>query len=540
MKHNIFRSAVIIIALIGGQANAIPTLYPTEVTKLSMIKNSTNSNLIMDSVDANRVYVMPPNTGEAHVSGLHTVNANVMYCQDMKSSRAYGAQINERIYKLYAQSLEEKSVADKLQAVVNAARLELGRFTESKNLNDLRDLDASIDRLDLRLTDLREQIDKCEVSCEATIAEAKSLQAEKVALVKDRRALARLKAADAREYDRRKNAVEQAVANFEDQQNSYNKIINRATQARNEFMNLFAAYGKLEGARASFSYTGNWDQNVATLRADNTGMSFEKIQTSNVTVYPSLANIKNLPLDGAILSFDLPGKHATGSVQLNAFPEALNANIVLSLFGACPLLHPQDYDIQNLDGAKGMKYGLAVTYDFPSSFKLQVTAKYNMYKMYQKIVSNGSKGGFFSSKSWSKVEERNFFEDSFKVNWSEQDAGNTIKDEERLEIESALRKEILSRIATMAVATSIDKQGIMAAAAPGPHGAVVLADALTKTCPTNVYCAGGAILLNVLDAIFGSGSSTSSYTNIQDIELTETWSRDRVSQKPWITVYQPN
>lgn len=539
MKHNILRTVMTAIALIGGQVHAVPTMYPTEVTKLSLIKNSTNSNLIMDSVDTNRVYVMPPNTAEAKVNGLHTVNANVLYCEDIKTARKFSGGMLERLGRLTDEALVLKSEADEYQKIVFAAREELGKYSESKNLGDLEDLDQRIEAMDSRLTTLRQQLESCSRDCESVKSEAKDLKNEKMALVKDRKELARSRVVEAREYDRRKNAVARAVENYQDHVSSYDSLNARVIRARNDFMNIFAAYGKLEGARAAFSYQGNWDQNLSTLRADNSGFSFEKIKTENVRVYPSIAKIEGLPADGAILSFDLPGQRSEGSIQLTSYPDSLNANIVLSLFGACPMLYPEEYKLENLNGVNGMKYGLAVTYEFPSAFKLQVTAKFNMYKMYQKIVSSGTNGGLFSSSSWSKVEERNEFRDSFTINWLEQDPSNSVSEEERLTIEAALRREIFSRIANLAIPTVVDRQNLLAAAAPGPHGAVVLADALTKTCPTNIYCTGGAIMLNVLDSIFGSSKTTANYTSIQDIESSETWSRDGVRPKSWITIFNP-
>ena len=113
-----------------------------------------------------------------------------------------------------------------------------------------------------------------------------------------------------------------------------------------------------------------------------------------------------------------------------------------------------------------------------------------MYKMFEKIVSSGSSGGFFSSRSWTSVEERNFFRDSFSINWTEQDPENTVTEEQRLNVEHDMRAHILERLASLALPTAPNRDAIIQAGQPPPHGAVVVAGSLMTACPTNIYCIG--------------------------------------------------
>lgn len=531
--------ATILLSFCGGEAGAVPTLYPTQVTKLMSIQNSTNSNLISDDVDLNRIYVMPPNTATGTVKGLHTLTTNLGFCSEMKIIQGYSSSLTDRISQLTDEEVESRTELKKYEEALTKARTAAADFATARGLESLVDLDQNIAAVDERLSALYLSIDACKANCEAAMSEARELAKEKIKLVKNRRELAKQKAADAREYERHKQKVEAAQANYNDVAERYKKIVDRVTSVQAQLLSLYSRFGQMEGARAAFDYASSWDENVMALKNANPEMSFEKINTANAKVYASALNLPNIPADRAILAFEVPGAPGQGHVSLTSFPTSLNANVVLSLVGACPLAYPEMFPNAVGANADSMKYGMTITYEYPSSFKLKVAAKYNMYKMYEKIQTSGSRGGFFSSRSWSRTEEKNFFKDSFRVEWDIQDPSNTVSNEEREEIEATLRREVMTRLATLALPSVPDRQGVVAAVKPGPHGAVVMADSLVKACPGNVYCIAGAIALNVLDSIFGSSKTTASYLHIQDIEVEEVWSKDMVTLKPWITVYNP-
>lgn len=247
-----------------------------------------------------------------------------------------------------------------------------------------------------------------------------------------------------------------------------------------------------------------------------------------------------IPGAQAIIAYEVGGRSENGVLELSSYPESLAGNVVLSLVGACPALHPDWFNIPTAvaSGADQMKYGLTVSYEYPSVFSINAKAQYNMYKMYQKIVESGSSGGFFNSNSWSSVEERNRFSDSFKVTWDETDPSFTLPDSEKAQIEAEMRKHIFDRMATLVLPRSPDHNGIIQAVGAPRHGALVLSDSLMTACPGNSFCVGGSIAFQVLDAIFGGSSSSSSYLQTYNSDLIEEFSRSKVIYKPAITSYQ--
>ena len=74
-------------AVLGSTvARAEPTLYPPDLKVLSSITNTTDSNLMADELDSKTVWVLPPNTAKAQVSGLHSLTASMGFCAEMHDS----------------------------------------------------------------------------------------------------------------------------------------------------------------------------------------------------------------------------------------------------------------------------------------------------------------------------------------------------------------------------------------------------------------------------------------------------------------------
>lgn len=530
--------AILPLLLFTSLVKATPTIYPTNFDFLNYVNNQTNSSLVADDTNFRKIYVLPPNVAEAEVKGLHTLNANVGFCKELGDLQDYSRQVTAKLKELTNKRDSFQKEVDEVSAQLYQARLDAAKYVADKRMQPLADLDAQINDYDLRMNELDKIISSCKQNCDGFIKDLADVEKAKNQALRDRRSLLIQYASDIREYTKRKAAVDSLELQFNDVGQKFQKIKADLISIHNDFLNMYSSFSKLEGGRAAFLYKSNWDSNIETLRRNNPNYEFEKIVTEKAILFAGISSVNNVPQGSAILSYELPGIQKDNYVDLNSgFPDSLQSNLVLSLVGTCPMLHPEYFDITPGYGAEKMSYGLTVAYNFPSAMKSTVTAKYNMYKMYQKIVSSGSSGGFFSSRTWTNVEERSFFRDSFKVDWVSQDPANEVPEDKRLEMEHEMRRAILERMANLALPMSPNRDAIIAANQPSQHGSVVIASSLMQYCPGNVYCVGGSVILNALDAIFGSSSTTASYMQTQDFELTESWSGSKVVMKPWITSY---
>lgn len=521
------------LQLWSHSAFAEPTLYPTNVSVLSSIINKTNSNILADEVDPKTIWVMPPNTATAKVSGMHTPTANMGYCAEMRDLQTYtrdlSAQINDLMKLKKSKTQELLALEDKASALDQAAQ----KFAADRNLSALSELDTRIGSAEIRLTELYALQDRCTNNCEQIEVEVSDLIKAKAEMLKQRNVLAKENTADIRAYNKMQKEAVAAKNRYISKRQVFTDLAGEIQTMQNQFKAAYASFGKMEGARAGIKYKSTWDDNVTALREANPGFNIQKIKTQNAQLMTELSGLENVDAGSAILGMPLPG-FKDGLAKYPAYPESLTTNVVLSLVGACPMAHPEYFDLGQVPLAE-MSYGMIITYDYQTIFKMKASVKYNMYKMYQKIVSSGSRGGLFSSRSWSNVEEKNIFQDSFIVKWDDRE--NSVPQEEKEEREKEMRHAVLLRLATQAIPDSPSRVELLQAVAPGPHGAIVLADALTKTCGFNVYCQGGAIVMRVLDAIFGSSSTSSSYTKITNSDLEENYEVQQKITKSWITTY---
>ncbi len=520
--------------LTSGQAFAEPTLYPTDITVLSSVKNDTNSNLLADAADPKTVWVMPPNTASAAVSGLHSKTANMGFCAEMRDLKDYSRELSAEIKDLMKKRIAKQEELSGLLKRADSLREEAEKFAAERNLSELAELDVRISSAESRLSDLYTASDSCTENCDLISQEIETVIKAKSEMMIMRNEMVRDNTQDQKDYNKKKKVADAALKAYQNQKNVYMELVQELTVVQTTFRDTFQSFGKMEGARAGIIYKSNWDENVQKLRSENPGFNFSKTATKNAQLMTELAGVGDIDPQGAVKSIAVGGEMKNGAVLYPAYPESLSSNVVLSLIGACPMEHPEYFDLTESE-VTDMQYGVIITYEYDTVFTASATATYNMYKMYQKIVTGGSSGGFFSSRSWTNTEEKNFFEDSFIVSWN--DPENTIPQEEKDIREQEMRRAVLFRLANLAIPLTPNRAEIVQAAQPGAHGAVVISDSLMKVCPTSIYCVGAAAVFNVLDAIFGSSSTSASYTSITDTQITEDYRNTQKITKSWITSY---
>lgn len=533
MKSNqLFLAAITLAMAIGAKAE--PTLYPRNLDVLGNIKNKTDSNILADEQDARTVWVLPPNTAKATVNGLHSKTANMGFCAEMRDLQTSSRELTREIVDLQKRRKSKLDELVKYQEKAAALSQDAETYAAQTSLQALNEVDNRISSMETRLTDLYTAANECKTACDEINTEIQTVIASKKTAMKDRNDLARSNTKEIREYTKKRKAADAALKFASEVGRVYTDMGNELGKIRAQFHEQFASFGKMGGARASFTYSSHWNQNLDSLRAENPGINFSKMATLEAKLMTELAGVEGVDPTAAIMSIATAGPLKNGVAEYASYPESLESNVVLSLLGACPMEHPEYFDLKEND-VKNMRYGLIISYNYETVFNLQARAEYNMYKMYEKIVKSGKRGGLFSSKSWSRVEERNFFRDSFKVYWSDKE--NVLTAEEKLKYEDQMRSNVMTRLATLALPTIPNRAEILAAGPAPQNGAVVASDELMKTCPGNAYCVAGAAVLRVLDAIFGSSSSEASYLNITDINIVDDYQRDMKIKKAWATSY---
>lgn len=522
------------IELMAVSLFAEPTLYPKELNTFGAIQNNTDSNLLADHQDSRTFWVLPPNKAQAKVSDIFLKTANLGFCKEMGDLQRYSRELSADVIKLMKlKSSQQVSLQAKLEKA-NQLREEAEGFAVERGLQNLSYLEDMILSIESRLVYLYEQLDKCKAGCQSIEDEIQISLNDKNKALRERRQIFSATDANQKEYYKKQKKALAALESYKSELKSYNDLVVDIVQVRTSLFDSYSTFGKLAGANARISYISSWDENLQKLRQENPGINFQKTATKNAKLYFEIVGTNALDGMNGIRAVSMAGTTDNGAVSFASFPESLSGSVELSLIGACPMVHPEYFDIDAANTSE-MNYGLITSYDYDVLFQAKATVTYNMYKLYQKIVSSGSSGGLFSSRSWSKIEERNFFRDNLTISWN--DPENSIPESEKIDREKEMQLSVLQRLSTLVLQNMPSRGDVASAGSPGPHGAIVISDSLIKHCPQNKYCLAGAAIFKALDAIFGNSSATASYTKIQDVQLIENYERTGKITKSAVTSY---
>ncbi len=515
-------------------AVAVPTLYPEHFN--GSIRNQTNSDVLADDQSGIRFYVLPPGDALAQVTGLHTVTANVGFCGELAKIQRYNSDTLDLLNAMKKNDFNAKNRLEEQNKKHMQASEDLSNYIVAANLHELASLDVKVVQLERRLDELYGKYRQCSQDCPVLAKDIQDSQLLRMELLTKRFELSAADLLASTEYERKKAYVTAIKSNVTELEKNSKQIQADLKDLYVDFNRMFDAHSLREGGRAAISFNSGWTENLQRLSAQNPNYSFEKISTKNAVIRAGAYSKNNLLIGGSILAFEVGGSSADGRLSLEAYPENFSGNVVLNLLAVCPLLHPDWFDIKVPNKPENMTYGITVGYEYPAAMKYEITAHYNMRRMYEAIKSQGTNGGFFSSDSWSDQDEQEYFKDSFWVDWKIQDEKFVMTTEQKLSINADLRRQVMSRMAAQLV---MNNPGAQAALGELPKtGAVVLANSLDKTCPLNVYCKGASIVLNVLQAIFGTSGTQQTLSQLTDVEMTDSYSHSQIVMQPRLTTFK--
>jgi|GEM_PF-2115509 len=535
-----------------SQALAQPTAYPQKDRSLN-VRNTTTSTLLSDTQDSTLAWVLPPSAGTATPTDFRAGNANIGFCQEMALLQDASRDFVQEMADLQMRSEEFLPEIKLKQAEYYSLKKEAeSLYASNSDVQRIVDLEDKAESLEKRLDKLFDRADKCgdpdSKACLSIDKEIKDVRKEKSQL---REELSELRDTTRDEYLRYKRAsskADVAMDDWKEANKSLKKIRDSFLEARTQFFSMYAQLGKLSGGFANITYDLNWDKNVAGLRTLNPNMRFEKIPTSNVRFnvgFPAGSSSRDSYLASlpSILGYTVNGKSFLpwgnkNSFSANALPDQSIMTLNLSLVGACPLVKPELFDLPK--SATGVPVlGVAASYDFPSAYRMNVKAFYNLYKFYELIKKSTTKSGFFDSRSSTSITEKPLEKETFYINWSEEDPKNKTPASERQKVESQLKADLMARALKLMATPVFDGKAAPEAAPPVPErGAVVMAKGLDETCGWySYYCTGGAWLLRGLDAAFGSSQQESSFKKEHNVTVEEQYSTDSPTLRPGFAVF---
>ena len=124
-----------IFLMIGVRAYAVPTLYPENFNR--QLRNTTNSNVVADTKDSARFYVLPPIKSAATIQDLHTITANVGFCEEIANLQRYNADTIKVLNSLKVKSREAQRVLDADNLKLKNSEAAYLSFVKTHNVSEL-------------------------------------------------------------------------------------------------------------------------------------------------------------------------------------------------------------------------------------------------------------------------------------------------------------------------------------------------------------------------------------------------------------------
>ena len=545
------KNFLFICTLAATNANAIPSAYVSNYGSL-FIENPTNSTLLRDTEKSQTVWVLPPNSGETQFKGL-TPSANLGFCPGIANLMKASNDIDARIGQLAQKKMELIPELEEAERALQAAHKNKGEIASSGAIKDMLLLQTEISDIESRQLELLDRMESCENSCEQVVSEFREISthlAEQRGLLRSMQEQNREETKKLRQAEAR---VESAEAVLDSVGTRYEKLVVKLSHLSNQVFDMFSNKGKLEGGIALIDYDTGWENNVKFLEGKYANYDFKMIPTANVRIFANIAGandqnsyIQSLP---QLLDYTINGTKYVPWGQVDhtasALPSVLTGNMRLSTIGACPLAVKNFFEntgfTPKTNASADPLYSISATYAHPVAYKFKVKASYNLYKFYEMIKKSGSKGGFFSTRSYSKVLETKTDRDTFHIDWLIEDPNSQFTFEKRQQITAEIKKDLINRVlVTMAqpAISSSDQATFIDPGTPPEAGSLVLAKGLSKTCGWNIYCQAGSWVLRGAQAIFGSSTSEQTFKSTWNRTAEETWSTEVASYRSGATSFR--
>lgn len=521
---------------------AVPTLYPDQMNH--SIVNRTDSAYIADSLDGRRFYVLPPQSATMQATGLQAVTANTGFCQELSEIQKYNLETLQMLNELKQKEVQLLKEHDLQEREIRKARAELAQYATANQLVEYSLMRQQIEDTQKRIDALYEQTKQCQPDvCQLILKEIQNALSSQQFFQTEMNRFISDKTAAAQEYERRRQIIANNQEQYKERAERISTLKASLQQMYADYIRMYQAHALREGGQATFQYDSGWEANVQRLSFDNSFYAFEKIPTQKAVIRAgAFQSLSTLP-GGSVMAFSVAGAKAQEALHLPAFPETFSALATLNLLGVCPLLYPDLFGFDRHDprvDPKKLKYGLTVSYEYPVEFKFNLDLKYNMYKMYEIVKSQGSQGGFFGSKKWSYQDEKNMFRDSFDVQWRWNSEKPWLTVQQQLAIESDIRTQLMSRLGAQLKIKNDSPSELSISDGGSPRaGALVLADSLAQTCPSVGFCRAASLGLNLLHSVFSSSQITQQMKQSLNVEMRESYSQNQIQMQSMLTSYKP-
>lgn len=534
---------IIPFLFLSSLAIAIPSAFVSKCGALD-IENNTSSTVIRDNENCRIAWVLPPTFGVINFTGF-LPNGNLGLCQEVKDVQRMSSNILTRIEKL--QGAIDELVTEKKQRkqeVLDAKKI-LYDIERAPEYQEILALEDQLVVLEKRIEDLIEKVAQCTRDCAALREELREKRQERLSIKEKIIDLKHDYFDLVRRHRVAKARLESAEESYKRVGDEIETISDNQVKLRSTLQNWLLFYSKIEGGTAYINYDTQWTENTKKLNERyRNKYQFKQVPTRNTRINANFIGagdresyLSSMPavLDYAINGIKFTPWGEQGAIEQTAMPSKISGSVRLSLMGGCPMYYrnflESDTLVRDDTASPRINFSLGATYEYPAAFKFNVTAKYNLYKLYEKVVESSSEGGFFSREQFTETIENNTEGDTFEINWHLED--DSFSYQEKQEITKALKADLVGRVLAAMATPVFSGSHMLDGVVPisTETGALVLAEGINATCGYfNLYCQGAVWVLRSLNAAFGSSTAESTFKSHHDYVAEESWS---ISEARW-------
>lgn len=549
-KKSIKGAGVAFGLLLASAASAVPTQYGNSSSLIHSANNPTNSEILADTENPRLGYVLPSSAGTVNINRVSLASTNNNFCQEMAILQGTSERLARSLDRLTKRVEELSPEVEKARKDYFEKKAEAeAAFASNEDLQEIQNLTVRYEDIEIRLKDVYDWIGDSEdrAKRDELRDEAKQLKSERLEIRKELRDLRREARHELRAYKRLTKKADVLKDYFEGMEDSLDRIQKRIIDSKESIYDLYSFLGKLEGGYVTAVYESGWDENLKKLRDSNSNLQYRKARVSEAKLYFQFMNNNEkkpqLGLDSLriVLDYSVAGAGQLNEVGefANSIPSVLTTNMRVSTIASCAILNSDLFNIQR-DKANVPVFGASISYKYDAAFLANVNFSYNLNQIYEFMKKSKKKGGFFSTKSKTKVSEDMSNTTAFTADWKNSDSDNTLSRKDKEAIEEIIKNELIDEVLhVVGEPLYLTPSRIPGGQVAPSSGASTIAEGLESVCGRNHYCQAGSFILKGLDSVFGTSTSATEYRKKFNRTASRTFKTEDVRKKPGFIAFNP-
>lgn len=547
---------------------ALPSLTNKCGEKNISISLPTNSDIIAYDKECSTVFVGPPAKGTAQVVSA-TSSGNLSFCPAVKTLPNVAIKLMQSIEYWTTQFANATDEAIALENAINEKRSILIDFQEEQ-----RTLEKQLAYREEQLTDFitkikeaRERLDECQLlnrineacaSLEKELFDSKwnYLDYKKMHINPLKEQIFEVEQ-KTRNLERK---IKQITLNITDNNEIFEANKKRLNSLRNEAIEEYSIFGRLEGITAQIIFESKWGDQIEWAKRNNPHreLHIEALPVTRSRLFVDNANISSnsLNIPSTLLYAAVPGFAKSGTVKdvlpsgdmsVNNLEAEISPNgslisgvsgkIILSLIGACPLTNNENIIQRNLN-FKDLTTHITINTinEYPMLHGRRHTVTFRASKFAEEIEKRTEKGGFFQTSSINGIIKENFSDNDFKVEFEIDPGAPEYSQTEKALIKNEAKKEILDRVLKeIGVVHELSKQKPPVPASIKQSGAgMIYAEA---PCFGWEYCYAAKFVIGALDSIFGEKEALNNFKVKNNHQVNYSYSDAKPSTYSFVTTF---